>query len=252
MDPLSLIGLAIGLVTVLGTQLIEGGGLSVLFQAPAAMVVGVGTLGATLLSASAVDLRAAVVECRRAFSEFVDARELLVTRFRDLALIARKDGLVSLDNSRRALPTPFMQRAIRHVIDGCESSQLREVLEADARGRSAFSHAGAHVFEVAGGYAPTMGILGAVLGLIHAMESLSNPEKLGAGIAIAFVATVYGVGMANFVLLPIAAKIRSRAAAQQAEDEMIVEGTIALQSGISPRTLERLMLSHLLPKDDSR
>lgn len=252
MDPLSLIGLAIGLVTVLGTQLIEGGGLGVLFQAPAAMVVGLGTLGATLLSASLVDLRSAGVECRRAFSETGEVRELLVTRFRDLALIARKDGLVSLDNSRRALPTPFMQRAIRHVIDGCESSQLREVLEVDVRGRSAASHAGAHVFEVAGGYAPTMGILGAVLGLIHAMESLSNPEKLGAGIAIAFVATVYGVGLANFVLLPIAAKIRSRAAAQQAEDEMIVEGTIALQSGISPRTLERLLLSHILPKDGSR
>ena len=252
MDPLSLTGLAIGLVTVLATQLVEGSGLSVLFQAPAAMVVGFGTLGATLLSASIADLRAASVECRRAFSTFADAREILVTRFRDLALIARKDGLVSLDNSRRALPTPFMQRAIRHVIDGCESSQLREVLESDARGRSAASHAGAHVFEVAGGYAPTMGILGAVLGLVRAMESLGSPEKLGAGIAIAFVATVYGVGMANFVLLPIAAKIRSRAAFQQAEDEMIVEGTIGLQSGLSPRTLERLLLSHLLPKDGSR
>lgn len=252
MDPLSVIGLAIGLVTVLATQLVEGSGILVLFQAPAAMVVGLGTLGATLLSASVVDLRAAAIECARAFAAFVDHRELLVTRFRDLALIARKDGLVSLDNSRRALPTPFMQRAIRHVIDGCESSQLREVLEADARGRSAASHAGAQVFEVAGGYAPTMGILGAVLGLVRAMESLSNPEKLGAGIAIAFVATVYGVGMANFVLLPIAAKIRSRAAAQEAEDEMIVEGTIALQSGISPRTLERLLLAHILPKDGSR
>ena len=142
-----------------------------------------------------------------------------------------------------------MQRSIRHVIDGCEASQLREVLETEVRSRATASRAGAQVFEVAGGYAPTMGILGAVLGLVRAMESLSNPEKLGAGIAIAFVATLYGVGVANLVLLPIAARIRSNTERQQAEDTMIVEGTIALQAGIAPRTLERMLAAHLVPKE---
>ncbi len=252
MDRFSLVGLALGILTVFATQWVEGGSVSVLFQAPAAVVVGLGTIGATLLSSSAADWMAATREGRRVFQSVSDRRELLVTRFRDLALIARKDGLVSLDNSQRALPTPFMQRAIRYVIDGCEAAQLRDVLETELRSRSVAARAGAQVFEVAGGYAPTMGILGAVLGLVRAMESLSDPEKLGAGIAIAFVATIYGVGLANLVLLPIAAKIRSNAERQEAEDAMIVEGTIALQAGIAPRTLERILAAHVLPKDDSR
>jgi len=252
MDALSLIGLALGLLTVLLTQLVEGGGLSTLVQGPAAMVVGLGTIGATILSSSRIDLEAAAREGRLAFHDAVDRRAMLVARFRDLAQIARKDGLVSLDNSQRALPTPFMQRAIRHVIDGCESAQLREILDADVRARAAATCAGAQVFEVAGGYAPTMGILGAVLGLIRAMESLSDPEKLGAGIAIAFVATVYGVGVANLVLLPIAAKIRRNAERQEAEDAMIVEGTVALQAGIAPRTLERMLAAHVWPTDSAR
>lgn len=252
MDPLSAIGLGIGLLTLFATQLVEGGGLGVLVQGPAAVVVGLGTFGATLLSSNAADLRAALHECTRVFSAAADRRELLVQRFRDLAHIARKDGLVSLDRAQRALPTPFMQRAIRHVIDGCEAAQLRAVLEADAERRRAASQAGAHVFEVAGGLAPTMGILGAVLGLVRAMESLGDPERLGAGIAIAFVATVYGVGIANLVLLPIAEKIRAHAARQAAEDVMVVEGTVALQAGISPRTLERMLAAHLLPQDGSR
>lgn len=251
-DSLALIGLGLGLVTVLATQAIEGGRLAVLFQAPAAVIVGLGTLAATLLSSTGGELAEALREGTRVFRSVPDRRALLVTRFRDLAILARKDGLVSLDRSQRALPTPFMQRAVRHVIDGCEAGQLREVLEADAQSRAATSCACAHVFEVAGGYAPTMGILGAVLGLIRAMESLTDPERLGSGIAIAFVATVYGVGLANLLLLPIATRIRSLAERQAAEDAMIVEGTIALQAGIAPRTLERLLAAHLGAQEDPR
>ncbi len=252
MDRFSLVGLALGLLTVFATQWVEGGSLSILVQAPAAVVVGVGTLGATLLSSNAADWQSAAREALRVFRTVADRRELLVTRYRDLAVIARKDGLVSLDHSQRALPTPFMQRSIRHVIDGCEAGQLREVLETELRGRTAAARAGAQVFEIAGGYAPTMGILGAVLGLVRAMESLSDPEKLGAGIAIAFVATIYGVGFANLVLLPIAAKIRGNADRQAIEDTMIVEGTIALQAGIAPRTLERMLGAYVRTADSPR
>lgn len=252
MDRLGLFGLALGLVTVFATQLAEGGSVAVLFQGPAAIVVGLGTLGATLLSSSALDLAAAGRAVRALASGHPDRRGLLVARFRDLAQVARKDGLVSLDQSKNALPTPFMQRAVRHVIDGCEAAQLRDVLEADLRARAATARAGAQVFEVAGGYAPTMGILGAVLGLVRALESLARPDELGTGIAVAFVATVYGVGVANLVLLPIAARIRSEAARAEAEDAMVVEGTIALQAGIAPRTLERLLAAHLLPVEPRR
>jgi chemotaxis protein MotA len=245
MDLLAVIGLVLGIGAVLGTQLIEGGHPAVLAQAPAAMIVLVGTLGATLLSSSARELQAARREVARAFRVPRDVRAMLPARYRDLAFIARKDGLISLDMAKNALPTPFMQRAVRHVIDGCESHELRDILASDLRARCDLTLSGARVFEVAGGYAPTMGILGAVLGLVHAMESLSDPSALGAGIAIAFIATIYGVGLANLVLLPVAARIRLRAERQSAEDEMIIEGTLALQSGMSPRTLERVLLAHL-------
>lgn len=245
MDTLSLIGLLLGLSTLAATQLAEGGHLMSLVQLPAAIVVGLGTLAATLLSAPGVELRMAVREAGRALRPQADRRALLVHRFRDLATIARKDGLVSLDRAQQALPTPFMRRALRHVIDGCEAAQLRDVLEADARGRLAATQSGAAVFEIAGGYAPTMGILGAVLGLVRALESLANPETLGSGIAIAFVATVYGVAAANLLLLPVAARIRSVADRQFEEDTMVIEGTVALQAGLAPRTLERLLAAHV-------
>lgn len=252
LDRLALLGLVLGLVALFGTQVAEGGDPSALAQGPAALVVLVGTLGATLLSSSGQDLAAARRELRRVLKARVDRRDLLPARFRDLAFIARKDGLVSLDLARNALPTPFMQRAVRHVIDGCDERHLRAVLEADAADRREDAEAGAEVFEVSGGYAPTMGILGAVLGLIRAMEALDDPSQLGAGIAIAFVATIYGVGLANLLLLPIAARIRRRAALQQAEDEMIIEGTIGLQAGTSPRTLERILDAHLAGRLEAR
>lgn len=245
MDLLAFAGLVLGLGAVLGTQLIEGGHPAVLAQGPAALIVLVGTLGATLLSSSTRELAAARRELRRALEVPRDVRRILPARYRDLAFIARKDGLISLDGAKHVLPTPFMQRAVRHVIDGCESHELRDILDSDLRARCGLTLAGARVFEIAGGYAPTMGILGAVLGLVHAMESLADPGALGAGIAIAFIATIYGVGLANLVLLPIAARIRLRAERQSAEDEMIIEGTLALQSGMSPRTLERVLLAHL-------
>ena len=250
MNRLAWTGLLLGIAAVVGTQVAEGGHLAALAQGPAAWVVLVGTLGATLLSCSAEDLSAARRELERAFWPPPDRRAVLPARFRDLAFIARKDGLVTLDLSRNAFPSPFMHRAVRHVIDGCDERHLRDVLEADTQSRRESALAGAGVFEVAGGYAPTMGILGAVLGLIRAMESLSDPSELGTGIAIAFVATIYGVGLANLILLPVAARIRNGAARQDAEDEIIIEGTIGLQAGTSPRTLERILAARLVAAAD--
>lgn len=252
MDLLSFVGLLLGLATLVATQLAEGGHLGSLVQAPAAIVVGLGTLAATLLSSPSLDLRQAMRAGVSAFRVRSDRRSLLVSRYRDLAAIARKDGLVSLDHAQHALPTAFMRRAVRHVIDGCEAAQLRDVLEADARGRLLAAQSGAQVFEVAGGYAPTMGILGAVLGLVRALESLASPETLGSGIAIAFVATVYGVAAANLVLLPIAARIRTHAEQQFEEDTMVIEGTVALQAGLAPRTLERMLAAHVPARDEAR
>ncbi len=246
MDRFSLIGLVLGIGALFGTQFIEGGQPSSLLQGPAAIIVFAGTLGATLLSCAGRDLRAARLELVNVFRPVLDRRLRLTELYRDLSFIARKDGLVALDKLKTSLPTDFMNRALRHVIDGCDERQLEEMLESDMRARTSASLAAAEVFEIAGGYAPTMGILGAVLGLIRAMESLAEPAALGAGIAIAFIATIYGVGFANLFLLPVAAKIRQRARHQEEEDAIVAAGAIGLQTGVAPRTLERSLRAHLV------
>jgi len=246
MDRFSVIGILLGIGALLGTQFIEGGQPASLLQGPAAIVVFVGTLGATLLSSSARDLRVALRELRLVFRPMRQRNSKLTELYRDLAFMARKDGLIALDKLQPSFPTPFMKRAMRHVIDGCDERQLEEILESDIRARSNESMAAAEVFETAGGYAPTMGILGAVLGLIRAMESLAEPDALGAGIAVAFIATIYGVGIANLLLLPVAAKIRQRTRQQEEEDAIVATGAIGLQTGIAPRTLEQLLAARLV------
>ena len=245
LDRLTLTGLAIGVAALLGTQLLEGGHAAALVQLPAAIIVGLGTLGATLASIGETTLAIARRGLVDAFVLPTDHRSRLPERYRDLALMARKEGLVSLDRKERSLETPFMRRALRHVIDGCDADQLRGLLTADVEVRLEERDAAARVFETAGGYAPTMGILGAVLGLVRAMEALADPAALGEGIAIAFIATIYGVGLANLVLLPLAEKIRARAEQARLEEEMVIAGTIGLQSGSPPRMIERMLRAHL-------
>lgn len=244
-DRLTIAGLVCGAVALFGAQWIEGGRLAALVQGPAALIVFVGTFGATLASTGAGAFRSATRLLREVFVATPDRRRALPAQYRDLALLARKEGLVSLDRRERTMATPFMRRALRHVIDGCDEEQLRRILAADLDARLLEREAGARVFETAGGYAPTMGILGAVLGLVHAMEALSDPSALGEGIAVAFIATIYGVGIANLVLLPIAEKIRCRTDAARLEDEMVIEGTLALQAGGAPRMIERELRAHL-------
>ncbi|MEM9174247.1 MAG: MotA/TolQ/ExbB proton channel family protein [Myxococcota bacterium] len=245
MDRLVPIGLFLGLGALFDTQLLEGGPPAALAQGPAAVIVGLGTLGATLLSSTREALDAARVELRAFLARPEDRRGALPGRFRDLAFAARKEGLVALDRHMASIPSPFMRRALRHVIDGCDEQQLRALLEADIETRMRARLTGASVFDAAGGYAPTMGILGAVLGLVRAMEALADPDAHGQGIAVAFIATIYGVGLANLALIPLATRIRRQVEAATAEDEIVMEGALALQAGVAPRTIERLLRAHL-------
>lgn len=245
MDRLVFFGLLLGLGALVGTQLLEGGHVAALLQGPAAVIVGLGTLGATLFSSTGEALAAARRELRRMLSPAADRRYAIPTQFRDLAFIARKDGLVALERHLAGVPTPFMRRALRHVIDGCDEPQLRALLRADVDARIRARLVGASVFETAGGYAPTMGILGAVLGLVRAMEALSDPDALGQGIAVAFIATIYGVGLANLLLLPVATRIRRQVEDAVHEEEMVIQGALGLQAGIAPRMIERLLLAQM-------
>lgn len=241
MDWTSLLGLAIGAVALLGGQVLEGGDVSGLLQPTAALIVLGGTLGATLLSSPTAELQRAVRMLRRlVVPEAGHAREV-AARLVSMAHLARKEGIIALEDVCSDDPHPFVRLAIQQVVDGANAQQLREILETDVQIRTEKALAAARVYETAGGFAPTIGILGAVLGLIHVMENLQEPDKLGAGIAVAFVATVYGVGAANLVLLPIANRLQRLVVKDQSTQEMIIDGALAIQSGVAPSTVSERM-----------
>ncbi len=245
MDRASIAGLIVGLGALLLGQFIEGGHIGSLFRGTAGIIVIGGTLGATLLSAPRADLHRALEIVSSVFSRVDFSADDAVEKFSQLATIARKDGIIALEELMDDLQDPFMRRAVSHVVDGASENTLREVLFTDIDVRMERDTAAARVFDIAGGYSPTIGILGAVLGLIHAMESLSNPTQLGHGIAVAFVATVYGVGFANLVLLPLAAKLHRIIAQRRTNEEMVVEGVIALQGGLSPSAVRTRLRSYV-------
>lgn len=255
MDRASIAGLIIGVTALLLGQYIEGGHIGSLFRGTAGIIVIGGTLGATLLSAPYADLRRALQIVGSVFSRVDFSIDDAIDQFSQLATIARKDGIVALEELSDTLDDPFMRRAVSHVVDGASESLLRDILYTDIDVRMERDTAAAQIFDIAGGYAPTIGILGAVLGLIQAMESLSDPSQLGRGIAVAFVATVYGVGLANLMLLPLAAKLHRIIAQRRLNEEMVVEGVIALQGGLAPSAVRTRLFSYItetLPRQEAR
>lgn len=253
-DATSLIGLPLGLALAFAAHVLEGGSLRSLLQGTAALVVFGGTLGAVLLGFSASEVRRAARSLKSVFvAPPVEDPEVTVGRLVRYALRARRLGIMALDRDLAelddaAVPDPFLEKALGLAVDGASARSLREILELDCLAREEEDEGPSRVFEAAGGYAPTFGILGAVLGLIHVMSNLSEPSRLGAGIAVAFVATVYGVGSANLILLPVAAKLRGRARREARRRELVLEGILAIQEGLNPRLIhERLRSAAGLP-----
>ncbi len=247
MDPGTLFGLLIGILALALGQFLEGGHIGSLLQLAAGVIVVGGTLGATLVSVPLTDLRRALELLPLIFRRPKQVEASIIQRFYEMAVLSRKDGIVALEEVGGRARGDFLSRAVGHVVDGTSDAQLESMLERDVESRRAADLAAAKAFETAGGYAPTIGILGAVIGLIHAMESLAEPSDLGRGIAVAFVATIYGVGLANLVLLPIATRLRRLIQERSMLDEMVIEGTLALQAGHPPRAIEarlRSFLSH--------
>jgi len=239
LDLTSLAGVPIGIGLILVGQVLEGGTLRSILQVTAAVIVFGGTLGATLLSFSVKDVKQALRSLRHVFIEDDSPIEETIATITRFAVKARKDGIMSLEDDVERLEDPFIRRGLSLAVDGTNPTTLRAMLEGESHSREDSDETPARVYEAAGGYAPTIGILGAVLGLIHVMENLSDPTKLGAGIAVAFVATVYGVGSANLLFLPIAAKLRNRAAARRQRREVALEGILAIQEGQNPRLIEQ-------------
>ena len=247
MDFTSIFGLIIGLAAVVGGQMLEGGHPASLFQLTAFLIVGGGTMGAVMLQCTPRQFVHGVKMLPRVF---LPPHNDLERQVRDLvgwSQIARKNGFLALEEISNTAPDPFLKKGLELLVDGRDSDQLRAALELDIHAYEAKERLAARVWESAGGYAPTLGILGAVLGLIHVMENLTVPAKLGSGIAVAFVATVYGVGLANLFFLPVGHKLKTQIAERVTLMDLQIEGLVGIAHGENPYILEKRLNGFLSP-----
>lgn len=234
MNKASIIGLILGIGSIFFGNIIEGGKASSLLQPAAALIVLGGTLGATFLSCNTGDIKRAMKALRFVFTKEQLLSKDYVETIMHFSYIARKQGFLAIQNEIESIKDPFFKRALKLAVDQQNSKILKDFLEQENRLFEIEMRRAAKVFETAGGFAPTIGILGAVLGLIHVMENLIDPSKLGAGIAIAFVATIYGVGSANLIFLPVSKKILNSINYELLKRQMIIDGVMGLQTGVNP------------------
>lgn len=238
MDILSFIGVIIGFAAIIGGNYLEGGHASALVNLPAAIIVFGGTFGAAALQTPWPQLKQAVRHLWKVFWPSHPAMRNGIDRIVSWAAAARKEGLLGLEAIAEEEMDPFARKGLQLLVDGSEPESIRNVLEVESSMMEQRELDSARFYESMGGYSPTIGIIGAVMGLIHVMSNLADPSKLGPGIAIAFVATIYGVALANLFLLPVANKLRARARAQTEYRDMIVEGIIGIAEGENPRAIE--------------
>lgn len=245
MDIATLLGIALALGSIIGGQALEGGHLSSILQLTAFIIVMGGTIGAVCVqNPLSVVIKSITLLSLAISSPKHDAKGTITTMI-SLADVARKQGLLALEGKLKDLHDPFMKKGLQLIVDGTEHKAVHEILEIEMEHHEEQGVIAAKVWEAAGGYAPTVGILGAVLGLIHVMENLADPSKLGGGIAVAFVATVYGVGAANLFFLPLANKIKLKLKEESGLRAMIIMGLIGLAQGENPRLLQEKLESFL-------
>jgi chemotaxis protein MotA len=246
MDRLTLFGLVIGLVGIFAGQILEGGDLSILFQGAAFLIVFGGTLGAVMVQSPVKVFVTGVSMARWVFIKPELHSKELARQLADWSVVARKDGILALEARIPAIPDPFVKKGLQLLVDGNSAEKIREVLDVDTHSWEQLRWQGARVWESAAGYSPTIGIIGAVLGLMHVMQNLSEPAKLGGGIAVAFVATIYGVAFANLLFLPMANKLKSILMQQTHLREMVIDGLAGIANGDNPRLIEIKLQSYLV------
>lgn len=245
MDRGSLIGLALAIVAILGGQALEGGQLAMFLQPAALVIVLVGTLAAVLLHYPLPVFVQGVRMAKWAFRPPESEANMLIRRVVQWSHTARQEGVLALEKYLNMTHDSFQKTALQLLIDGADATKLRDTLDVQIVGFETAERQAARIWESAGGYSPTLGILGAVIGLIHVMENLAEPSRLGSGIAVAFVATIYGVGLANLVFLPIANKIKFSIARRVSEREIICDGLIGIAQGDNPRIIEARLKGYL-------
>ena len=238
MDAASLGGILLALAGILAGLLLEGGRIGQIVQPTAAMIVFGGTLGAVMLQFPLATVVAAGQRLARVFLHRADHGETLLQQIIGLANKARRKGIVSLDRDLDGIADPFLRQALMLAVDGTAPAELRRIMEVQIDNSVENDSRIPAVFESAGGFSPTIGIIGAVIGLIQVMQHLDHMDQVGRGIAVAFVATIYGVGAANIFFLPAAGKLRQRAREDQRLREMALEGVISIMEGMNPRMIE--------------
>ena len=238
MDLLSLLGITIAFAAIITGNFLYGGSLGALLNPAAGLIVIGGTIGATLLQSSS----GALLNAFRMLPWIIfpprHTHQTVVTKILNLSKTARRDGLLGLEERVAKEPDRVIKKGLRLLVDGFESDRIRVQLEEDIQQIRQTSGRAANLFDHMGGYAPTIGIIGAVMGLIHVMGSLNEPDKIGAGVATAFVATIYGVGFANLLLFPIAGKLKGILQEQAIQQLMALEGLVAIAEGEHPSVIE--------------
>lgn len=238
MDILSIAGIALAFIAILGGNALEGGHLSSLLQLTAFLIVFGGTTGAILIQTPFdIFMKSLKMALWVIIPPKIAAAEA-IQKIVGWSNIARKEGLLGLESLTESEPELFARKGLQLLVDGSEPEAIRSIMEVELETREYHDTQSAKVYEGMGGYSPTIGIIGAVMGLIHVMANLADPSKLGSGIAVAFVATIYGVGLANLFFLPMANKLKGIVHAQTQFRAMIIEGIVSIAEGENPRNIE--------------
>jgi len=246
MDIASIGGIVVAILGILAGMMIEGGSIAQITQPTAALIVIGGTMGAVMLQFPLQIFIAALQRMMKIFFTGKDDGEEVLKQLVTFANKARKSGIVSLDQDLASVNDPFLKQSLMLAIDGTEPNEVRKIMQLELDNKNEMEEKIPQVFEAAGGYSPTVGIIGAVLGLIQVMQHLDNITEVGRGIAVAFVATIYGVALANLIFLPTAGKLKIRHREEQMIKEMMLEGVISILEGMNPRMMETKLRTYLL------
>jgi chemotaxis protein MotA len=245
MDILSVIGLIAGLIAIIGGSILKGAGVHALWNPAAFVIVGIGTFAAVFLHVRLTVFKHAFSIARWIFVNPVGDGEAVLQQVLRWSQIARKEGLLGLETIAEEEKDDFIRKGLQLLVDGAEPESIRNIMEVEVETREHFDQQAAKVFESLGVYAPTLGIIGAVMGLMAVMENLASPEKLGPGIAAAFVATIYGIASANLLFLPIGSKLKAVVANCVSQRELIIDGLVAIARGDNPRNIESRLRGYL-------
>jgi len=246
-DPATIIGVVLGFVAVFGTQILEGGSPMSILLIPPLFLIFVGSAGASLASNTMPGMMGGIKWLVYAMTAKKSDPEAVVEPLVKLAERARREGLLALESEMETIDDPFLKKGLQMAVDGTDPDDLYEILSAEVRAKKASAKVGAGFWTDAGGYSPTIGIIGTVVGLVHVLENLSDPSKLGHLIAGAFVATLWGVMSANIMFLPFGKRITAVAANEAARMDLVIEGVLAIQAGANPRVVATKLRSKMQP-----